>query len=212
MEPEKRDPLQMDDHQRQCQTEWRNLCETLENAQAEDLVRSCKDRCQFVKTFRNYGNGFDYLSTELRKSARLGQFRFFCERGLPRQIMTPIFVDSLLQDWKSAIEGKKTRAREIFRLRFREDVESCIKTCGDLDRLEMVKSVHEADAVLQMSAMAQPKPTFQDIDELRGEIMELQVRLDKFSASVQDELATLRRLLSEAATHRLSLGARPVDR
>lgn len=193
----KHDSSQMDRHRRQYQTEWRHLCETLENAQAEDLIRTCRDKCQFVKTFRIYGNGLDQLSSALRDSARHGQYGFFCERGLPRHIMTPALVDSLLDDWRSAIEGKKTLAREIFRLRYHEDVETCIQTCQDWDRLDTVARLHESDAILTLSAMAQPRITYQEIDELRREIAELRLRLDQCSALVQDELTTMRRLLSE---------------
>jgi hypothetical protein len=88
MATEKNEPLSIDNHQRQSQTKWRRLCETLETAQAVDLIRNCKDKYQFVKTYRTYGDSFHHVSTGLRASARLGQYGFFCERGLHHKIIS----------------------------------------------------------------------------------------------------------------------------
>jgi hypothetical protein len=191
----------MDDSQRQARSEWRHLCETLENAQAQDLIRSCKDKCQFIQTFRTYGNGFGRLSSTLRELAKVGEYRFFCERGMPRGTMTPAFADLLLADWKSAIEGKKELVREMFRFRYHENLEPCTRSRHDMERIEVAQTLHQQDAVLALSTMVHPKVTFEEIDELRGEIAELRVQLEQLSVFAQNELAVLRCLLPPAPDH-----------
>ena len=181
------------EQQRQSREEWRHLCETLERAQGDELGRRCKDKFQFVKTYGTYARDFDSLAADLKGAAAQGQYSFFSERGVPRSVLTPAFVELLLNDWKATILAKKRHLAHIFHFRFREDIETCIVTFEDSANLGSAESVHQSDALLQLSGMSQPTVTSQDLDELRAEISDLRGRLEELRSFVHTELNLLKR-------------------
>jgi hypothetical protein len=181
--------------QRQCRAEWRQLCETLESAQGDELCRTCRNKYQFVKTYRAYGRDFDRLTANLKKAAATGQGQFFWDRGVPRDLLTPSFVEVLLEDWKSTIQAKKRHVAEVFRFKYHENIDTCIVTGEDSAKLGGVESMHANDALHRLSGMAQPTISFRDVEHLRSDVQQLRTRLDQLSESVQREIAELKRLL-----------------
>lgn len=185
--------------QQQCRAEWRQLCETLEAAQGDELCRTCRDKYQFIKTYRVYGRDFERFAVTLKKSAAVGQYQFFCDRGVPRDILTPIFVELLLDDWKSVIDAKKRHVAEVYRFKFNENIDTCIVTGEDSARLSGAESMHTNDALHHLTGMAQPAISFRDVESLRAEIQDLRDKFDQLSGSLQAEMANLKQRLDDVA-------------
>lgn len=182
-----------------CRAEWRQLCETLETAQGDELCRTCRDKYQFIKTYRVYGRDLERFVANLKKSAAVGQYQFFCDRGVPREVLTPTFVEVLLDDWKSAIDAKRRHVAEVFRFKFNENIESYIVTGEDSARLSGVESVHASDALHHLTGKAQPPISFRDVESLRSEVQDLKTKLDQLGESLHAEVAELKRRMDEAS-------------
>ena len=182
-----------DDRQHRFRAEWRQLCETLESAQGDELCRVSRDKYQFVKTYRMYGRDFDRLAADLKRSARHGQFQFFCERGLPQDVLTYKFVELLLEDWKAAVLAKKRHVAEVFRFRFNENIDTCIVTGEESAQLGEADSLHPGDALHHLSGRSQPTISFRDMDRLQEQVEQLRARLDQLSVSLSAEIANLKK-------------------
>ena len=184
----------MRQRQQQCRCEWRQLCEALEGAQGQDLVRNSVDKFQIVRTYRVYGRGFERLAAELRRAARHEQYDFFRERGVPMTVLTASLVDLLLDDWKAAIVAKKRRVSEIFRFKYGEDIESCIVTPEDSVQLGMSQALHDADALLTLSDRSQPGVDYHEYRQLRVEVERLQEQMAMLRSIVDAQMNQLRHL------------------
>lgn len=185
--------------QQQCRSEWRQLCETLEAAQGDELCRTCRDKYQFIKTYRVYGRDLERFVIALKKSATVGQYQFFCDRGVPRDVLTPTFVEWLLEDWKSVIDAKRRHVAEVYRFKFNENIDTCIVTGEDSARLSGAESMHTNDALHHLTGMAQPAISFRDVESLRAEIQDLRDKFDQLSGSLQAEMANLKQRLDDVA-------------
>jgi hypothetical protein len=185
--------------QRACRAEWRQLCETLEAAQGDELCRTCRDKFAFVKTYRVYGRDFDRFAANLGKSAAVGQYQFFCDRGVPRDVLTPAFIKLLLDDWKSAIDAKKRHVAEVFRFKFNENIETSIVTGEESARLSDADCVHASDALHHLTGKAQPAISFRDVELLRTEVRDLSNRVDQLSQSFHAEIEELKRRVDEGS-------------
>jgi hypothetical protein len=182
------------ERQKQSRSEWRQLCETLESAQGDELIRNSLDKYQLIRTYRIYGNGFDRLASSLRRAATQGHYDFFRERGMPQNVLTTSFVEVLLEDWKRAIAAKKRRVAEIFRFKYGEDIAHWMVTPDDSARLGTAQPLHDADALLCLTGRSRPGVDFQELQHLRSEVEQLHEQVTALRTMVEAQAEQLRGL------------------
>ncbi|MCA9264141.1 MAG: hypothetical protein KDA60_09855 [Planctomycetales bacterium] len=179
------------ERQRAAREEWRRLCDALENAQGEELVRTCRNRYQLIKTYKLYGSKFDQIVSDLKKAADKGDFSFFRERGVPTSIMDWRFAQELLQVWKTKIQDKKRQVEQIYNLQYGEPLPAAMRTDEEAFKLDSVEPLHTMDALMQLSGMSQPDSDDQ-IKALRDEVHRLRSDLVALSEFVKSELTSIR--------------------
>jgi hypothetical protein len=175
--------------------EWRNLCFTLERAQAENLIENCPEKFQFAKTYVVYGRDLDKTAAEIAQSASQGNFSFFVWRGIRADIMTPAMAEQMVRDWRGAITSKKVRLAEIFQGRFNEDIEHFIATPHHASRLIMAKSFDETDAILAMETWNEARHQAMELAQVRSDLMLIKRQLSELSETVSQRLYELARRL-----------------
>lgn len=74
-------------------------------------------------------------------------FRFFTDRGVASDLMTPAFARDLLRDWQGAIASKQTRIADAFQQRFGEDIEEFLGTPRNAAAIAGSARHDEANAV-----------------------------------------------------------------
>ena len=84
--------------QETCRQEWRDLCFTLEMAQANDLIQTCRDKFEFAKTLAGFARRLDETVASIRVRAKEGNYRFFSERGIPADAIDDALVERMLHN------------------------------------------------------------------------------------------------------------------
>ena len=168
--------------------EWRNLCFTLERAQGDNLVRNCKDKYEFAKTYQCFGRNLDQTIDDVQKAASQGNYSFFSERGIASTTMTPSLAIAMLKDFRGAITSKKIMLAAHFRSRYGENIDEFVGTPHHGSRLLMAEGVDDADATVQLAQWAAGIGTSDQISTLRAEVEQIKAQLADLTAKVEQLL------------------------
>jgi hypothetical protein len=177
--------------------EWRNLCFTLEKAQAENLIDNCHEKFQFAKTYVVYGRDLEKTAADIAQSASQGNFSFFVWRGIRADILTPAIAEQMIRDWRSAITSKKVRLAEMFQGRFNEDIEHFIATPHNASRLIMANSFDDTDAILAMVTLNDSRQQAMEIAQVRADLLSIKRQLSELGEGVNQRLYELARRLED---------------
>lgn len=128
--------------------EWRRLCFVLEGLQATALLLGQWDKYTVARTYLAYERDHERTVSDVERAIAGGDFRFFTDRGVPSQIVTPAVARELLRDWRGAIASKLERIAEAFAVRFDEVLEEFIATPGNAARIEAAASQDDRNAVV----------------------------------------------------------------
>jgi hypothetical protein len=181
--------------------EWRNLCFTLERAQAENLIENCPEKFQFAKTYVVYGRDLEKTAADIAQSASQGNFSFFVWRGIRADVMTPAVAEQMVRDWRGAITSKKVRLAETFQGRFNEDIETFIATPHNASRLIMANSFDETDAILAMVTWNETRHQAMELAQVRADLLLIKRQLSELSETLNQRLYELaRRVDSQGAS------------
>jgi hypothetical protein len=175
--------------------EWRNLCFTLERAQAENLIENCPEKFQFAKTYVVYGRDLEKTAAEIGQSASQGNFSFFVWRGIRADIMSPAMAEQMVRDWRGAIASKKIRLAETFQGRFNEDIEHFIATPHNASRLIMANAFDETDAILSMVTWNEARHQAMELAQVRADLLLIKRQLTELGETVSQRLYELGRRL-----------------
>jgi hypothetical protein len=176
--------------------EFRHLCFTLERAQGENLIQNCRDKFQFAKSYLVYGRDLEQIVAELKQSAAHGEYAFFTERGVAREIMTPALAEVMLKDWKGAIASKKATVAEMFRKRYGEEIDEFISTPHNSSRLIMASSFDEADAIAGLAELTNNRITAAEFGQVRADIAQIKTLLDRLGAALVELVQRVEKLAS----------------
>jgi hypothetical protein len=138
--------------------EWRNLCFALERAQADDLIRNCRDRFAYAKTYLAWTDGLDDSIARVRRDAEQGDFRFFTSRGVPACVMSRALAEHMLRNLRGAVASKQDAAEVAFAGRFKEDLGVFSAAANNEGRVRAAQSNDEGDAVLLLDRWAAEAP------------------------------------------------------
>lgn len=161
--------------------EWKHLCYTLEQAQGDHLVATCRDKYQFAKTYLVYGRELDQVCVEVRQSAKQGNYQFFVDRGMSARYLTPALADEMLRAWRTAIASKRARLAEMFQRRFGEDIDEFIGTPHNASRLVMAVAFDRRDAIHSLADWTQDKLLAAEIVQLRADLDILRQEVERLS-------------------------------
>jgi hypothetical protein len=175
--------------------EWRNLCFTLERAQAENLIENCHEKFQFAKTYLVYGRDLEKTAADIAQSASQGNFSFFVWRGIRADVLNPAVAEKMIGDWRSAITSKKVRLAETFQGRFNEDIEHFIATPHNASRLIMANSFDETDAILAMVTWNDSRQQAMELSQVRADLLLIKRQLSELGENVNQRLYELARRL-----------------
>jgi hypothetical protein len=175
--------------------EWRNLCFTLERAQGENLVQNCRDKFQFAKTYMVYGRELEQTVAEVKQAADQGNYRFFAERGIRADHLTPELADQMMIDWRGAIASKKAVVADVFQRRFGEDIEQFVGTPHNASRLIMANRYDAKDAILGLVEWGHARPSNADLNLIGSELAQLRAQIDELRKTVQNGLAQVNQRL-----------------
>ena len=182
--------------QENCRQEWRDLCFTLEMAQANDLIQTCRDKFEFAKTLTVFGARLDETIAAVRLRAREGNYRFFSERGIPAGAIDDALVERMLRDWLAAVESKKNHASLAFTSRFGQSVASFLRNPEHAWKLSQAKSHAETDAILLLEQWTrEPDAGSLDAADVHTQVAAImhqyQVRHEAATAALRREVAKL---------------------
>jgi len=164
--------------------EWRDLCYTLEKAQGDELCHHCHDKFQFAKTFSVFGREFERAADDVRHRVGQGNFSFFSERGIPGDVMTPTLAERMLDDWRHAIDAKRGHLEIVFRSKFGQTIDECLRGEENAVPLNLAESLERADAVTLLSDFAHDKSTPCDLGPLENRVEQIKSQLAYLNEAV----------------------------
>lgn len=195
-----------------CRQEWRDLCFTLEMAQANDLIQACRDKFEFAKTLSQFGAQLDETIATVRQRAKEGNVRFFSDRGIPSAAIDEALVEWMLRDWRAAVESKKNHASLAFASRFGQSLASFLRNPEHAWKLAQAKSHVENDAILLLEQWARdPDSATVDAADVHAQVAAIvrqyQARYEATTAALRQEVA---RLKADVARLQAQLPPQPV--
>jgi hypothetical protein len=183
--------------QKQARDDWHRLCETIEQAQGDELAKTSRQRFAFIRTYQVYGSRYKGLVTKLKHAADSGDFGFFQERGVPSDVLDWRLAEQLLRDWNDIVTEKKRRLAEIYQLQYGEPLEEAVRTDEDAFQLSSAQPLHETDALLLLSGRGKPSGVDAELESLRGELAQLRLEFEGLSKYVRQEIASLSARVAE---------------
>ena len=163
--------------------EWREICQTLERAQGEDLNQNCRDAFQFAKSYQAFGRDLPATITDVRQRVANGNYSFFADRGIFASCLSPSVAERMLRDWQQAVEIKKQHAAFVFHNKFGKSIDEFIgdgyQAVANTTKMAGAKSLVETDAVIMLGTLPKhpppgPQVTHENVVEIvRAELEEL---------------------------------------
>ena len=93
------------------------------------------------------------MVSEVRSAVGNGDYSFFTQRGIDREVITPVLADRLLKDWRNAIVMKRNNTEKAFWRRFAEEIEVFRNLRPNVLRIAISESFYECNAIFLLGGL-----------------------------------------------------------